>query len=528
MRSIRITNSAVAAMLAVGIAYTGLAAYVAHTVNTEVAADAAAEIETKSKEAFNQAQNLEATIITNLRHLHGIAAIIASDPSVMALASNIDQASDQISEKLATFAAKANVGVIWVLNSDGLCVSSSNAGKPESFVGTNYRDRGYFKQARDGKPGYQYAVGRKSNIPGLFFSAPIKSQDGSFAGAVIVKIDLPTVSWVDQLSGFVSDDKGVVILSHDKDMELKAMPGATIAWLPKAERQALYKKVDFETLHYERSPAWGKGSVVELRSSSTFAAVASTTLPMYGLQVTTFRPLDVPTNYQSHLTRGYLEKGITHSLAFFASVFFIAFTRAKIQANKAYKRMAFQDALTKLPNRRLLLDRMAQAIKRSRRTKQFGAVAFIDLDGFKSVNDRCGHEAGDDLLITVADRLRASVREVDTVARLGGDEFVVLLERLGEDFQEAKQNALIVANKLAESLRAPHHLTTTEGERVEFICSGSIGVTNFDGCATIDNICAVSDQAMYQVKRNGKNAVTWFPLDDPALEPTAPLPLAGA
>ncbi|MDO9227473.1 MAG: PAS domain S-box protein [Pseudomonadota bacterium] len=138
---------------------------------------------------------------------------------------------------------------------------------------------------------------------------------------------------------------------------------------------------------------------------------------------------------------------------------------ARKAAEAAIKNLAFYDPLTQLPNRRLLNDRLSQAMAASKRSAHYGALMFLDLDNFKPLNDTHGHVVGDALLTEVADRLHHCVRDVDTVARFGGDEFVVLLNELNADKAEATTQARIVAEKIRLSLAQPYRLTNRhEGE----------------------------------------------------------------
>lgn len=158
---------------------------------------------------------------------------------------------------------------------------------------------------------------------------------------------------------------------------------------------------------------------------------------------------------------------------------------------------AFNDALTKLPNRRLLLDRLNQAIHSSKRQNSYGAVLYLDLNRFKILNDTHGHEAGDQLLIEVARRLTQVTRDTDTVARLGGDEFVVLLEDLGSDAGKAAEYACVVSKKIAQALAEEYVL----GE-IRHCGSASTGVSLFLGDEIApDQIVKNADAAMYEVKR---------------------------
>ena len=179
----------------------------------------------------------------------------------------------------------------------------------------------------------------------------------------------------------------------------------------------------------------------------------------------------------------------------------------------ALHQLAFYDQLTQLPNRRLLDDRLQQAIAASRRSRLHSALMFVDLDNFKPLNDLHGHAAGDLLLAQVAARLTACVREIDTVARFGGDEFVVILGELGPNRAESTQQTLQVAEKIRLQLAAPYHLalaqtpSRTNGSVVHH-CSASIGLVVFgDGEASQDEILRWADAAMYQAKQHGKNAV---------------------
>lgn len=173
--------------------------------------------------------------------------------------------------------------------------------------------------------------------------------------------------------------------------------------------------------------------------------------------------------------------------------------------------LAFYDQLTRLPNRTLLTDRLNHAIASSVRHRQCGALMFLDLDNFKSLNDTLGHAKGDELLQQAAKRLRSCVRAVDTVARLGGDEFVMLLEELGQDADHAAWQAEAVAIKVLEQLRQPFML----GDHAH-LCTASIGVTLFGKLGrSIDELLKQADIAMYEAKAAGRNTVRFF---DPEMQ----------
>ena len=168
--------------------------------------------------------------------------------------------------------------------------------------------------------------------------------------------------------------------------------------------------------------------------------------------------------------------------------------------------LAFYDPLTRLPNRRLLSDRLTRALTASSRSGQYGAVLFLDLDHFKTLNDTLGHDTGDRLLERVAQRLTACVREQDTVARLGGDEFVVMLEGLGKTSVEAEAHAKLVGDKILLSLNQPFRL----GAHLHN-STPSIGAAVFgEGRKDAAELLKQADIAMYQIKASGRNALKFF------------------
>ena len=179
------------------------------------------------------------------------------------------------------------------------------------------------------------------------------------------------------------------------------------------------------------------------------------------------------------------------------------------------RQLAYFDALTGLPNRRMLDDRLKQSMAISKRSGLYGALLFLDLDNFKPLNDTHGHSVGDLLLVEVAKRLCACVREVDTVARLGGDEFVVMLVELDADKSQSTEQAATVAEKIRASLAAPYLLTVTQpgGQEmsVEHHCSTSIGVVLFfNHEASQPDLMKWADAAMYQAKDAGRNGVQFY------------------
>ena len=181
------------------------------------------------------------------------------------------------------------------------------------------------------------------------------------------------------------------------------------------------------------------------------------------------------------------------------------------QAEEQIHQLAFFDPLTKLPNRRLLIDRLHHIMASGTRYSTHSALLFIDLDNFKTLNDTKGHDVGDLLLIEAAQRLQAYVRGGDTVARLGGDEFVVMIVNLSEEVELAAAQAKAAGEKIRESLSQPYRL-----RNFEYHSSCSIGISLFHAHdVSVDDLLKRADTAMYQAKTAGRNTLRFF---DPTMQ----------
>jgi len=522
--------------------------------------------------------------------------------------------------------------VIWVLNRDGDCIAASNAGRQESFVGTNYADREYFRQAKLGRPGRQYAVGRASAVPGLFFSAPI-FDNGIFVGAVVVKRNISNFAqWTNQADAFLSDSNGVIVLAPNSSLQFRAMPDAPALKLPADAVLAQYKT---HTLTPLQISPWGDDrfpSAVRIEDHARPILLASKAMLEDAITIHVRRPLEELIRLShERLWFFILMAGLGGMLIYAAAVVFFYLRKLQktesalrvsatafearesmiitnaggliLKVNRAFventgylneeavgqtpclinsdrnsdevlvaigeslletgtwsgeiwtrrksgeehpnwltvtavkgakgevthyvgtlmdisqrkaaeqeiQQLAFYDPLTTLPNRRLLMDRLQHALSSVRRNGLQGALFFIDLDNFKSLNDTRGHDQGDLLLQQVAERLVSCVRETDTVARLGGDEFVVMLENLSEDRHEAMAAAEVLGAKILKSLSENYLLAGHEHHSTP-----SIGVTLFGELyGSVEELLKQADLAMYEAKTSGRNALRFF---DPEMQ----------
>lgn len=182
------------------------------------------------------------------------------------------------------------------------------------------------------------------------------------------------------------------------------------------------------------------------------------------------------------------------------------------ELDEQIRTLAYHDPLTGLPNRRLFVDHLQLAMANNQRNARHGAVIFMDLDNFKPLNDRYGHQLGDQLLVEVAERLRGGVRSADTVARFGGDEFVVLLGELNGNAEFSRTQALRLAEKMIELLSEPYSLQPTDDSpAILHHCTASAGIALFLGNATnAETLLDQADSAMYQAKDAGRNQVHCF------------------
>ena len=266
----------------------------------------------KSQELEHDANNLADGIKQRLQQLQGIPQVVAqAEPVILAIQRNDAQfisnslsvedrkklwsestALAAINNYLELVSAKLGVETVYVLNAQGDCIASSNLGKSDSFIGSNFAQRQYFIAANEGKLGTQYAMGRVSNIPGLYFSSPIVAK-GNIVGVAVAKLNLSSLShWVNQAEAFITDQYGVVILAKDKANELRIVAQATVDKLTVEERLARYKQSDFQPMRIEPWPSnysnklqriQGINSPVLLtrRESADYDAKAYIALPLH-------------------------------------------------------------------------------------------------------------------------------------------------------------------------------------------------------------------------------------------------------
>lgn len=625
-------------------------------------------VENERVQTDQQAQKLRESISQVVQQQHGIPQIVALNPEASHALYVLDANTTQVNtapskvrreqwspqlpktnQYLVSAAQSLRMQVVYLINTAGDCIASSNYNQPDSFIGSNFKDRPYFQTAMAGNLGTQYAFGRVSNIPGLFFSAPVK-VDGRIAGVVVAKINLSNLSnYIGASDAFITDRYGVVILASENRLEMHALANSKTQELTREQRQSRYKRTEFPSLNLRDAAESGipdlhflsdlkKPMVISKPYSIeedvtlhlmkylpqlqqfendrmglfTLLALAGALLlaiSAWRLSVLKNRRRLAKTLQESesrfHIMADSAPALIwmadTNNLGIWFNRSWLEYTGRKMEeevgigwmysvhpedmehwaiferqpvinqhqrfeieyrlrrADGSYgwvadtgtpyfdldgkfqgyisycwdinqrkkseeqiRHLAFYDSLTLLPNRRLLNDRLHQAINISKRDNRYGAVIFLDLDNFKPLNDRYGHAVGDLLLIDVAQRIADCIRKMDTVARFGGDEFVVLLNGLNADEEPARHEAATIADKIRRSLAAPYLLNfEQDGEtlHVEHHCTSSVGVVLFLGDAVKQkDILRNADAAMYRAKESGRNNVLFYDQIYPLVE----------
>lgn len=412
-----------------------------------------------------------------------------------------DFALNDLSRYLQHAQNSLNVDIIYVVNAAGDCIAASNWDTKGSTIGANYAERDFFKSNRLGQHGMQYAVGKTTHIPGLYFSVPVVI-DGKFMGAVVAKTDVPNLSFlIKQTDAFVTDSNGVIILAHHHERELMAFPNAPVTLLPEQDRKARYLRAVLPELQLQ---SWGDRDfpcLLRIQGESAPQILAVAALPEFSLNVYVEDSLDDVAMLREQSFWFAILLSALGSIVLAALGGLVLYFQSSRRSRALLWAQANFDMLTGLPNRAMFHDRLEQELKKADRNGTPLALLLIDLDRFKEVNDSYGHALGDLLLQEAARRMVECVRESDTVARLGGDEFTVVLPQLA-DVRHAEE----VARKIVTTLSASFDLRGKPAS-----VSASIGIALYPRDATsVDKLLKVADQAMYLAKKNGRNTFSYL------------------
>jgi len=248
-----------------------------------------------TSQAEIRADGIAGEISRSLHYFHGIPAVLSESGLVAQAIVGLDanprdprsraaplQAIDRFMFRAAT---SLGTDAIFLLDATGLCIASSNSEDPASFVGTDFADRDYFRAARAGRKGQQFAVGRRTGIPGFFFSAPVLAE-GRFIGALVVKVNLSRLTfWIDQADAFIADPNGVVVMAKDARLVMRSLPDTKVERLSAKERGERYVRQDFRPLSMR---PWGSKEFPSLLRMEGYAdpvALISRRMPQEGTDV---------------------------------------------------------------------------------------------------------------------------------------------------------------------------------------------------------------------------------------------------
>jgi diguanylate cyclase (GGDEF)-like protein/PAS domain S-box-containing protein len=254
------------------------------------AQDIAQDVADSFRRNLHLVAGVPATFQSGLRFVNAVNKFKTNAPSRLGKDTLIkswgaDPILRDLNRQLVLTQSSLGVDLLYVVNAAGDCISSSNWNKPTSTVGTNYADRKWFAAVRSGQPGMQYAMGRTTHVPGLFFASPIM-VNGRFKGAIIAKIDLTSLSFLTrQADTYITDTNGVIILAHDPAIYMMTVPGSTIDQLSAKEKSELYLKTDFERLEINPWHELSDQRLKRLMHESFPHVLGSADLPEYGLSV---------------------------------------------------------------------------------------------------------------------------------------------------------------------------------------------------------------------------------------------------
>ena len=405
-------------------------------------------------------------------------------------------------------------------------------------VGLSYADRDYFQQAMKGESAIgRPVIGRAANVPVLPMAIPLRDGAGKVLAVLVGVSALNSPSFMENLYDTHIGTTGGLLLVSPRDKLFIGSSDASISLKPtpdegvdKLHDQAMSGfrgagiTVDArgveELAAFASVPSCGWFVMASLPTSEAFSPVTRlrhfvigntlVIIPVFLLIMVFFmrrvmRPLMNAAQHADRMTLGEIplellpvvrNDEVGHLTAAFNRVL------SKLLESRAeLAHIAHHDTLTGLPNSQLLADRMKQALARAQRRHGKIAVLFLDLDGFKLINDGLGHEAGNDALREVAERLRGTIRREDTLARIGGDEFVILLSDLNED---SRKSAGVVAIKCQAAFQEPFLI---RGQSCRL--GTSIGIAEGDGDCMPDNLLLAADQAMYRAKEAGRGQFFW-------------------
>ncbi len=430
----------------------------------------------------------------------------------------------------------SGLDAIWLINTNGVCIASSNARDKVSYVGIDMRPRAYLADTLLGAFAETYGVGTTSGEPGIFVAAPVY-DDGLLVGAVVAKVGIARLRhWVAHPGTFVSDSNGVIIMAHNSTLEGLAIPGAHVEEMNAVERVSTYLREHFAPIALrpaartveDEAPWIPRGEatgLVELPGQHSPALYESRGGLNSGLSAHLVDPLtawpELLANHKRDRLLIFLSLAGSVALAAVITVSWVRERRLHRatrdlaeqlkSANALLAAEARDDALTGALSRRYFLDLLRHEIDRATALGTPLCMAIADLDYFKQINDRFGHPAGDRALRHFVDTCRAQLRTDDAVGRLGGEEFGLLLPA----------TSLAAGLEVVERLRLQVHDRACIDLPAEANLSVSIGITELHRLDQPESLMSRADLALYLAKSHGRDRCEPIPPDEAIPTPRA-------
>ncbi len=490
----------------------------------------AEECTLQSRDAQVEVGGLAGHVSLRLGQVRSLTEILAQDPGVVsALARfgpDVPPSALPLPQRQALWSGDGDLAVLtnrfqghldgfrlrtlWVSNAAGDAVLEAHAEGVNPFLGANYAERDYFKTARQGANGHQFAVGKVTNLMSLFLAAPVM-KNGVFLGMVGANIGVDEFSpLLQDMRGFLTDDHGVVILAQNPEWLMRTLPQATVSELSPQARLSRYKREQFEPLGL--APAAGQGCAGWYSLPGVDGPQMLGTKFADGgfLQVHTLRSQTKVLAIQQADRWWWLgalaSSGSLLACLLAGGALFLDSSRRQARVlqrlNSRLARQANTDALTSIPNRRRFLQVLELELARSQRHRLPLCVLSLDIDHFKRVNDTHGHAAGDTVLKHFAEVIQTQLRLTDVFGRLGGEEFSVMLP------QTTAEGGRLMAQRLRLAVEA--RSVRVDGRDVRITVSIGGVQWNAQEPLSIQDLLIRCDDALYAAKMAWRNRLMWF------------------